>query len=129
MGCTDFRYRWLSETISNVLGIFDTKYSDALFDEHGECIKSFFDDEINEFSHINRQILFLWRTFYDKMVEETITVLEEGKRFAIHIANKYALHYSASQYQELCVCVCVLPAITVCIKFSSNCMLVRCILL
>lgn len=79
MGCTDFRYRWLSETMSKLMGIFDTKYADAIIDEHGEQIRSFFDEEITEFTHIHRQILFIWRTFYDKMVEETITVLEEGK--------------------------------------------------
>lgn len=79
MGCTDFRYRWLSETMSKLMGIFDTKYADALIDEHGEQIRSFFDDEITELAHLSRQILFIWRTFYDKMIEETITVLEEGK--------------------------------------------------
>lgn len=79
MARNDFRYRWLSETISMLLGIFDTKYADTLIDENGENITRFFDDEITEFAHINRQTLFVWRTFYDKMVEETITVLEEGK--------------------------------------------------
>lgn len=79
MARNDFRYRWLSETISVLLGVFDTKYADTLIDENVEYIKSFFDDEITEFAHINRQTLFVWRTFYDKMVEETITVLEEGR--------------------------------------------------
>lgn len=83
MGCTDFRYRWLSETMSKSMGILDTKYADALIDEHGEEIRSFFDDEIHEFAHIHRQILFIWRTFYDKMVEQSITVLEEGEHFRI----------------------------------------------
>lgn len=79
----DFRYKWLSEMVSNVLGVFDTKYADALIETHADNIRSFFDDDISEFGHINRQILFIWRTFYDKMVEETITVLEEGNFYVL----------------------------------------------
>lgn len=75
----DYRLKWLSEIISNLLGIFDQKYSDALIDEHKEQFMSLFNDEIINFSKNNKQLLFIWRTFYDKLVEETITVLEEGK--------------------------------------------------
>lgn len=71
-------YRWFCNTISNLLGIYDTKYAEDLLDEHAEQIKGFFDDEFTRNADIDKQIMFLWRTYYDKMVEETITVLEEG---------------------------------------------------
>lgn len=74
----DFRYRWLSETISNALGIFDTSFSEQLIAEHSDLVDAFFNDDIYEESDAQKQILFVWRTFYDKLVEESITVLEEG---------------------------------------------------
>lgn len=103
MARNDLRYRWLSETISMLLGIFDTKYADTLIDENVENIKSFFDDEITEFVHINRQTLFVWRTFYDKMVEETITVLEEGKKISINFSNmtKSSAPQTAKEFYSL----------------------------
>lgn len=71
-------YRWFCNTISNLLGIYETKHAEDLVDEYAEQIKGFFDDEFTQNSDIDKQIIFLWRTYYDKMVEETITVLEEG---------------------------------------------------
>lgn len=74
----DFRCRWLSETISNALGIFDMSYADQLITEHSDLVDAFFNDDIYEKADNGKQILFVWRTFYDKLVEESITVLEEG---------------------------------------------------
>lgn len=71
-------YRWFCKTISNLLGIYDTKHAEDLIEEFAEQIKGFFDDEFTQNADIDKQIMFLWRTYYDKMVEETITVLEEG---------------------------------------------------
>lgn len=76
----DYRYRWLSETISNALGIFDTNFAEQLIAEHSDLVDGFFNDDIDEHSDSCKQILYIWRTFYDKLVEETITVLEEGKK-------------------------------------------------
>lgn len=74
---TDFRFEWLVEKISKIMGIVDTKIAQELIDEHLEQFTAFFDDPINCYADINKQLIFFWRTFYDKMVEETITVLEE----------------------------------------------------
>lgn len=71
-------YRWFCNTISNLLGIYEMKHAEDLVDEYAEQIKGFFDDEFTQNADIDKQIIFLWRTYYDKMVEETITVLEEG---------------------------------------------------
>lgn len=79
----DFRYRWLSETISNSLGIFDTNFADQLIAEHSDLVDVFFNDNIYQQSDAHKRILVVWRTFYDKLVEESITVLEEGKKYII----------------------------------------------
>lgn len=73
----DPRHKWLIERISNILGIYDTKYAAELISEHSDLIQGFFDDDIASHDDVRKQIMFVWRTFYDKMVEETITVLEE----------------------------------------------------
>lgn len=73
----DPRHKWLIERISNILGIYDTKYAAELINEHVDLINGFFDDDIASYEDVRKQIMFVWRTFYDKMVEETITVLEE----------------------------------------------------
>lgn len=73
----DPRHKWLIERISNILGIYDTKYAAELITEHVDLIQAFFDDDIASHDDVRKQIMFVWRTFYDKMVEETITVLEE----------------------------------------------------
>lgn len=78
MSNKDYRYKWLSQQIGNLLGIYDTKYSDDLIEEHQEEIRQFFDDTIDKHEDLNKRVVFIWRTFYDKLVEETITVLEEG---------------------------------------------------
>lgn len=78
MDLKDNRYKWLIETISNILGIYDTKYAIELIENNPNEFHSFLNDEIQESNDIHKQIIFLWRTFYDKMIEETITVLEEG---------------------------------------------------
>lgn len=86
----DFRYRWLSETISKLLGIADKKFVDDLLSDNNEKIRCFFDDTINDFTDSNKRLLFTWRTFYDKLVEETISVLEEGKQNRmINILTEY----------------------------------------
>lgn len=79
MSNKDFRYKWLSQKIANLLGIYDTKYADTLIEEHQEEICQFFEGHIEKHEDINKRVVFIWRTFYDKLVEETITVLEEGK--------------------------------------------------
>lgn len=40
--------------------------------------QQFFDVEHTGIKDINQIVVFVWRTFYDKLVEEEITVLEEG---------------------------------------------------
>lgn len=75
----DFRLQWLIETISSSLGIFDASIAAQTLAEHGDLVDALFNDPIDEQCDSSKQILFVWRSFYDKLVEETITVFEEGK--------------------------------------------------
>lgn len=72
------RNQWLYETISNYLGIFDTDFAEQMMVEHSNLIDAFLNNDIDEPAGLSKQVLFVWRSFYDKLVEETITVLEEG---------------------------------------------------
>lgn len=100
----DYRYRWLSETISKLLGISDRKFAENLLCDHSEKIRCYFDDAINDFADCNKRLLFIWRTFYDKLVEETISVLEEGKNANIFISyisiKKKKNRFSCTSYSS-----------------------------
>lgn len=74
----DFRYKWLRERIQGALGVFDPDILDGIINENYYQIKSFFDEEIKETQELSNRIMFLNRTFYDKLIEEEITVLEKG---------------------------------------------------
>lgn len=73
----DFRLQWLTAKITDLLGIEDVKYAEEMVSEHSVEFQAFFDEEIVCYDDIAKQIVFLWRTYYDKMIETTVTVLEE----------------------------------------------------
>lgn len=85
----DFRLQWLSQKISDILGIDDKIFANELIEKNIEQIKDFFDSEFQTNEDLNKGIIFLWRTFYDKMVEETIIVMEEGKQEIFFSIYKY----------------------------------------
>lgn len=62
-----------------MLGVYEPEYVNAAIFENLCDFKSFLDDKYTKNDDINKIILYVWRTFYDKLVEEEITVLEEGK--------------------------------------------------
>ncbi|XP_061396381.1 uncharacterized protein LOC133332012 [Musca vetustissima] len=75
----DNRILWLKCTISNVLGVFEPEFVNAVIYDNMNDFKSFLEDKYTKNEDINKVVLYMWRTFYDKLVEEEITVLEEGK--------------------------------------------------
>ncbi|XP_055846772.1 dynein axonemal heavy chain 10 isoform X2 [Episyrphus balteatus] len=74
----DNRIDWIKYAISNALGVFDAKFVNPLIEENYQKFYSFVDSKNlktdNNFENI---LVFVWRTFYDKLVEEEITILEE----------------------------------------------------
>lgn len=77
----DIRIMWLKYTISNLLGVDQMDYVNDMFEKYDEMLDNFLNSEYQSIEDIERVILFCWRTFYDKMIEEEITVLEEGELF------------------------------------------------
>ncbi|TMW41964.1 hypothetical protein DOY81_012956, partial [Sarcophaga bullata] len=73
----DNRILWLKCTIANMLGVYEPEYVNSAIYENLKDFKSFLDDKYTKNEDINKIILYVWRTFYDKLVEEEITVLEE----------------------------------------------------
>ena len=78
MAPNDLRIQWLKSVISNLMGIKDQSYAGHLIRTHAAEFEKFFNIEQRGVKDINQVVLFVWRTFYDKFVEEEITVLEEG---------------------------------------------------
>lgn len=77
LSSTDHRLQWFASTITDLLGIEDTAYARAAIDEHSERIAAFFGAAIRRHADARKQIVFVWRTFYDRMVEEVVVELQE----------------------------------------------------
>ncbi|CAD7085087.1 unnamed protein product [Hermetia illucens] len=73
----DVRLIWLKQTIANLLGVYEPEYVHTLVEENSDQIHEFFDEEYTQISDIHKRVMYAWRTFYDKLVEEEITVLEK----------------------------------------------------
>lgn len=73
----DPRILWLKTIISNQLGVFDPKYVNELISLNRQAVDDFLNTRYERQEQLDRVIMFVWRTNYDKLVEEEITVLEE----------------------------------------------------
>ncbi|XP_055373636.1 dynein axonemal heavy chain 10 [Condylostylus longicornis] len=73
----DFRIMWLKHILSNMTGVFDLNYTNAVFDENVDAFVRFLDVDYKRIQDIDCAVLYAWRTFYDKWIEKEITVLEE----------------------------------------------------
>lgn len=73
----DPRILWLKTIISNQLGVFDPKYVNELISLNRQAVNDFLNTRYERQEQLDRVIMFVWRTNYDKLVEEEITVLEE----------------------------------------------------
>ena len=76
---SDPRYTWLKSTITNLLGVFEPEYVNMLLAQNYDAFTDFLDAKYTKYEELRHVVLYVWRTFYDKMVEEEITVLEEGE--------------------------------------------------
>lgn len=73
----DPRILWLKTIISNQLGVFDPKYVNELISVNRQAVDDFLNTRYERQAQLDRVIMFVWRTSYDKLCEEEITVLEE----------------------------------------------------
>ena len=86
---TDYRIVWLRDRISKALGIQEHPETiEVLFKDHYEQFQAFFDEPISDVREIEKCILYIYRTFYDKLVEREVLTIEKGKfidLFLIHL--------------------------------------------
>uniref|UniRef100_A0A1A9ZFQ5 Dynein heavy chain tail domain-containing protein n=1 Tax=Glossina pallidipes TaxID=7398 RepID=A0A1A9ZFQ5_GLOPL len=76
----DNRILWLKCSISNLLGVYEPETVHNAVLRHKEDFNAFLESKYTKNKDINKVLVYIWRTFYDKLVEEEITVLEEVPR-------------------------------------------------
>lgn len=76
----DYRVVWLRDRISKALGVQEHPETlEVLFKDHYEQFQAFFDEEIKDVREIEKCILYIYRTFYDKLVEKEVLTIEKGE--------------------------------------------------
>lgn len=75
----DFRIEWLRHKLSCLLGVPEREYTEPVIIQYYDQIKSFFDDALDSVQDLEKRSFFIHRTFYDRMVEKEIVVMEAGE--------------------------------------------------
>lgn len=75
---SDARLDWFRERLTSLMGVDDERYAATVIEENRDALAAFFGDPIESYGDVCKQVFFFWRTWYDRLVEETVTVLEEG---------------------------------------------------
>lgn len=71
---------WMRDRITKALGVQDHPEAlETLMSEHHDEFQPFLDDEVNDVSDIEKCILYIYRTFYDRLVEREVVTIEKGK--------------------------------------------------
>lgn len=71
------KIEWLRDRIGECLGVYDLENTNIMVEKYYDQIKCFLEDGIYQIDDIEKKIMFVHRTYYDKLIETTITVLEE----------------------------------------------------
>lgn len=76
----DYRMVWMRDRISKALGVQDHPEAlETLMRERHDEFQAFLDDEINDISEMEKCILYIYRTFYDRLVEREVVTIEKGE--------------------------------------------------
>jgi hypothetical protein len=76
----DYRMIWMRDRISKTLGVQNHPEAlESLFKEHHDEFQAFLDDEISDISDMGKCILYIYRTFYDRLVEREVVTIEKGE--------------------------------------------------
>jgi hypothetical protein len=86
---SDYRVAWLRDRISKALGVQEHPETiEVLFKDHYEEFLEYLDEPILDVREMEKCILYVYRTFYDKLVEREVLTIEKGK----DLSSKYCLH-------------------------------------
>lgn len=81
----DYRIVWMRDRISKALGVQDHPEAlEELMKERLDEFQAFLDDEVNDIREMEKCILYIYRTFYDRLVEREVVTIEKGK-IQLHI--------------------------------------------
>lgn len=94
----DFRVVWLRDRISKLLGVEEHPETvEELFRENYDKFINFLEDEIDNIDEMQKCILYIYRTFYDKLVEREVLTIEKGNIYEFpmldHVENKFCTFY------------------------------------
>jgi hypothetical protein len=52
---------------------------ETLMKEHQEEFQAFLDDEVSDVSEMEKCLFYIYRTFYDRLVEREVVTIEKGE--------------------------------------------------
>lgn len=99
----DARFDWFRERLTCLMGVDDEQYAATVIVENRDALAAFFDDPIESYGDVCKQVIFFWRTWYDRLVEETVTVLEEGQLIE-NVLPLNCLHFCLNYYNYSATC-------------------------
>lgn len=76
----DFRIVWMRDRITKALGVQNHPEAiETLMKDHQDEFQAFMDDEVSDVGEMKKCLLFIYRTFYDRLVEREVVTIEKGK--------------------------------------------------
>jgi dynein heavy chain, axonemal len=76
----DQRIVWIKQRIAVTLGVSELDILEATLADNEERLMGFFEPiVVDEPDEMVKRVLFVYRTYYDKLIEEEIIVLEAGE--------------------------------------------------
>lgn len=106
---TDYRFVWLRDRISKILGVHDHPDAlETLIKDHHDAFIAFLDAEIVDIKETEKCLLFIYRTFYDRLVEKEVVTIEKGERAATKQQKNFStfnLHFFILPSPYLTICV------------------------
>lgn len=84
----DHRVQWFRSRLTAIMGVDNDQYADEAIAAQRQRLDAFFNVPIESYADVPKQIVLAWRTFYDRMVEETVTELEEVVPEPLAVAPK-----------------------------------------
>lgn len=79
----DFRREWIKQKVTDYFGLdsFD-QFEEMMANEDNELeyeLSNFLDEELDSETDSKKRIFYVYRTFYDKFIDQEIIVPEVGK--------------------------------------------------
>lgn len=87
----DYRRDWVVKTITKMFGLNSSHYFEEMVsndEELEDALASFLDDDLMATTDLHKRLFYIYKTSYEKLVEEEIMVPEIGA-----ISFKYSINF------------------------------------